>query len=331
MRSSFALGDLLTSAFRNKLLILLTTVAGGVAMYLYAANLPDRYSGQATLISEAGLSSIIALDGFDAPRIIDPLATTSIVDTIGTPLVISRAIDALSPNLLARLEVEAGIENAPAQAADPADPDALRKSLILRFLSRNLEVNNSGRSYVVSVRYNSVDPELAAAVANAVVEGYLLHREALKNDVYTQMLGALGSEIDGLKNELLAAERTAQTMREQVELLSSTPRTLAERQQEEAIAESAELYAQQREAEREAEATAAVYERLLSRHREIQSRIGSPEVAVHVFSPAIIPLEPSGFNVKPLLLALGVVAGLLVGLSLGLLGDAWRSRRAAGQ
>ena len=70
--------------------------------------------------------------------------------------------------------------------------------------------------------------------------------------------------------------------------------TLTGQKQDEAIEASASVYAQQREAEREVEATAAVYERLLLEQRQLQSRIGAPELTVQLFAPAVVPLSPAG-------------------------------------
>ena len=57
--------------------------------------------------------------------------------------------------------------------------------------------------------------------------------------------------------------------------------------------------------------------------------MGEPEIAVQLFSPATVPTRPSGFNVKPILLMLGIVAGLLAGLSIGLIRERIQRHRKA--
>ena len=69
------------------------------------------------------------------------------------------------------------------------------------------------------------------------------------------------------------------------------------------------------------EATAVVYEQLLLEHRQIQSRMGEPEITVQLFSPAVVPTRPSGFNAKPVILALKLMT-VSVGLTVAMIGSA---------
>ncbi len=233
---------------------------------------------------------------------------------------------AVAPKAAPNTAPKTAPNTAPAPAA--IDP-ALERALLIRHLSHNLEVSNSGRSYVVNIRYTSKNPDLSAAVANAVANGYLRLRSDLRLNVYRRMLANLETEIEELTNNLEQAERRAQSTRERGRLMQMRFETLTGQKQDEAIEASANVYAQQRKAEREVEATAAVYERLLLEHRQVQSRIGAPELTVQLFAPAVVPLSPAGFNAKPVILALGLMAGFLLGSSLAILRQAWRRRRVA--
>ncbi|HRO13475.1 MAG TPA: hypothetical protein PLL33_00210 [Paracoccus sp. (in: a-proteobacteria)] len=321
--AAFTLGDVFDAIRRSPLLVVLLTVLGGGGAFLAAKVMPTTYSATAKLISDADRSGIIVTGRAETSSTAEDTATATIVETIDTPVALGHALDTLSPELQAVLA--STIELSPTAEAD----EALRRALLIRHMSHNLEVSHSGRSYVVDISYNSKSPELSAGIANAVAQGYLRSRSDLRLSVYRQMLANLEREIEELTNFLKLAEQRAQTTRERGRLLSMRFEALTGQKQDEAIAASANVYAEQREAEREVEATAAVYERLLLEHREIQSRIGAPELTVQLFAPAVVPLSPSGFNAKPVILALGLAAGFLMGASLAILRHAWGRRRQA--
>ena len=310
----------------HKWLVVLAVLIGGVLAYGFGKMIPQRYAAEVALISDASLSGIIDQRMGEPLPQTDPSATETVVETIGSNIVLRRGLAALSPEVLAALREEGEIEAQLAEITDSpiTDPAELEIALLSRHVARGLEINNSGRSYTIYVRYRSADPIVSAAVANALANAYLDYRSELKRSGYANSLANLDRELATLKGELQEAERRAQSMREQMKLLDKRSEALTGRQQEDAIAQSAELFSRQREAEREAEAAASVYERLLLNQREIQSRIDAPELHVYLFAPAVVPTRPSGFNVKPVLLLLGLLAGFLAGTSLALL----RSKKA---
>ena len=322
----FTFADVFRVIRKNLLISLLLAGAGGAGAYVVAEGIPDRYAATAQLISDAGRSGLITTNNEGPDETGDATATSTMVETIGTSAVLNHALAEMSPEGFALLAQSAKIDPVP---ADLAGMDDETRQALLRALSQSLTVNNSGRSFVINLSYLSESPLLSADAANAVAEGYLRYRMELRNAVYAKMLANLQQQIADLTSGLKAAEQTAQTMREKVRLLAQRNDVWVEGRQDQAIAENAELYASQREAEREVAATAVVYERLLLEHRQIQSRMGEPEIAVQLFSPAVVPTRPSGFNVKPILLMLGITAGLLAGLSIGLIRERIQRHRKA--
>lgn len=321
--ASFTLGEVFAAIRRSPLLVLLFTALGGGGAFVAAKAMPDSYSATAKLISDADRAGIIQRTEPGTQVTAEDAATATIVETIDTPVSLAYALDALTPGQQTELIVTAEFP--------PDEPmtEAQQRAQLLRHMSRSLDVTHSGRSYVVNITYNSESPELSATIANAVAQGYLKSRSDLRLDVYQQMLVNLDRELDTLTRDLEEAERRAQTTRERGRLMQLRFETLTGQRQTEAIEASAEVYAQQREAEREVQATAAVYEQLLLEYRRIQSRIGAPELTVQLFAPAVVPLTPAGFNAKPIILALGLVAGFLAGSSLAILRSAWQRRRLA--
>lgn len=311
---SFTLGDLFSAIGRYWFLVLLLTAAGGAGGYWLAKGLPDRYASEVTLISDSERSGMVDTGGAGTVAIVDPSATTTVVETIGSTVVLERAMATLSPETLARLTAAAGLGPEFADATPEQKHAAIR-----RYLSRNLDVTNSGRSYVIRVSYRSPDPVLSADAANAIANSYLAYRSELKRDVYEDVLNDLGEELASLKAELQAADHIAQSMREEARLVAKRFDALTGLQQESAIGQTAPLFARQREAEREADATAAVYERLLLKQRDIMSRMEGREINVQLFSSAVVPTRPSGFNAKPAVLGLGILGGFFVGASLAVM------------
>ncbi|WBU63489.1 hypothetical protein [Paracoccus aerodenitrificans] len=313
---SFSFSDVLRALWRNLPLVLVLSVLGGVGAYFMARSLPDQYSASAKLISDAARAGLITRQGETADETGEVTATSTIVETMVTPVVLGHALDEMSPEVVALLAESGRSPNEP-PPVDQTENEG--RQALLRTLGQNLQVSNSGRSFVVNLSYTAENPVLAAGAANAVAHGYLAYRLELRNAVYQEMLENLQQQITDQTNGLRSAEQTAQTMRERVRLLSQRSDVWAEDEQDNAIAQNAELYSRQREAEREVDATAVVYERLLLEHRQIQSLMGEPEISVQLFSPAIVPTQPSGFNVKPVIILLGIVTGCLLGLTIGLI------------
>lgn len=324
--SAFTIADVLNSALRNKYLILMMTLLGLAAAFAVATRLTKHYTTDSALIWDTSMSAITDGDTGAATAMIDPSATTTIVETLSTPAVVENAVATLPPAIYQQLLEELGIGEFVAKNEHPGDAE-LKKPLMVDYVLRNASIYNSGRSYVIRIYYKSTDPETAAVVANAIAQAYLAYRIELKRAAYKSMLSSLDSQILDLKAKLDTADVQAQTKREETRLLTERSEGLTGGQREQAIADSAAIFAGLREAEREADATGLIYERLLRNQRELQSRIQTPELDVHLFAPAITPLEPSGFNAKPVLILLGAGSGFLFGLELGLLRDRLRGRR----
>ncbi|MFD0462864.1 hypothetical protein ACFQY9_14400 [Microvirga aerilata] len=185
---------------------------------------------------------------------------------------------------------------------------------LINHVSGWLDVANGGRSYTIQVRYTSEDPMLSAAITNTLVNEYLAYTSERKRQIYVQTGSNLSNKINSLKHELQSAERNAQMLREQVRIQELRSGALTGSKQEQVISDNAQAYANAREAEREAQAIAAVYERFLLRQREAEGRQDLPGADAWLLSVARPPLKPSGLG-RSLFLGLGGVAGFFIGAS----------------
>lgn len=320
---SFRLGDLLTAIRRHMLLVVILSAAGAGGGWLLGQRVVPRYAAESVLLTDATLSGLVDAGTDRGMTVADPAATTTIVESITTSAVLDRTLALLSPAAIESLAQRADLAAKTALAPDAATAEAMRLPLLREALNEDLRVDNSGRSYLVLVGFRSTDPAVAAEVPNALARAYLDYRGDLKRSASRVMLDSIDSDLVGLRRRLSEAERTAQEMRERLRIAAAQNEALTGRQQQEALVASADLFASQREAERDALATGAVYERMLLQQRELQRDLQTPEVNVQLFSPAVVPLTPSGLNIKPILLMLGLIGGFFVGAAFA----AWSERR----
>ena len=146
----FTFADVFQVIRKNLLITLLLAALGGAGAYMVAERMPDRYSATARLISDAGRSGLITANNEGPDETGDATATSTMVETIGTNAVLNHALAEMSPEGLALLAQSAKIDPAPADLAT-ADEDT--QQALLRALSQNLTVNNSGRSFVINLSY----------------------------------------------------------------------------------------------------------------------------------------------------------------------------------
>lgn len=320
---SFTVLDLLQTAGRHWFLVTVLAGALGAGGFFAASTMKPSYSAEAVLISDARRTGIVEIDGEARDSFEDASATGTVVETVASDVVIRRALTALPPEAVEQLRLMSGVT----AAAEEGTPVTDETTVIARYISDVIEVDNSGRSYAIAVRFVSDDPALSAGIANAVAQSYVAQRSDMRRETYARMLQGTEAELAKLRSQLRDAESRAQTAREQSQLLTLNSRTLSGEAQRRTIAESAALFATQREAERDAAAVASVYERLLAERSNLTSRMDLPELNVQIFAAAPVPQEPSGMNPKPVLTGLGVIAGALMAISLGLMIDRARGRR----
>ena len=318
MTRTFGLADASRVLWRYKWLVLLLACAGGVAGYFVGARMPVRYSSAAALISDTEQARILDLESQQSSLIIDPSATTTLVETIRTTVIIEQALTDLPPESYQAL-LEEGRIREQMQELGAGDSPEIERALAVEYVLDNLNVSNSGRSYVIDIEYRSLDPRLASTVANAVARAYLQYRSKLRGDSYAILIQNLEKEVANQRLGVQSAELMAETAREERRVLTQRASALSGPQLEDEIVLSAKLFARQREAEREADALASIYENTLRAQLRLKAAQASPEINVQMFSEATTPLKPAGIGMKPVLVAFGATFGFLLGLGIGIL------------
>jgi uncharacterized protein involved in exopolysaccharide biosynthesis len=327
---STTLGDVLSAIRQNKLIVSSALILGMVGALGLSKFFPDRYTAQALLIASPAMSRIADLRRETEALQVDPMAIRTIVETLGSIPIIEKAVQSLPPNVHESLAASAATKK---NASIPFCPAALCQSnsrngepdgaaagqstdarAITNYVLHNLKAENGGRSYIIQIQYLASDPEMSAAITNAVVSEYLSFRTEQKQRFLNETSVNLKAKLASLKDELQEAERAAQVRREQVRIQERQSESLTGSQQEMVVSEKADAYAKLRQAEREAQAIASVYEHFLLRQRELEGRYDLPETEVQLLSPAQVPLAPDSVSSK-VILGLGGLAGLLVGVS----------------
>lgn len=86
---------------------------------------------------------------------------------------------------------------------------------------RELEVLRAGRgAQIVTVRYRSRDPVMAAAVPNALTDGFIRHKNETSKTENRSRAGFLREQVSNYEVELAAAEARLQAFREQEQIIS---------------------------------------------------------------------------------------------------------------
>jgi uncharacterized protein involved in exopolysaccharide biosynthesis len=106
-----------------------------------------------------------------------------------------------------------------------------REERVLKVFYDNLDVFRVDGSRVISVTFVSKDPELAARVANALVEEYIDLQSSVKRETTDLAATALEPQIERLRAEVQAAQQRVEAFRTEKDLLLGADNQTLDRQQ----------------------------------------------------------------------------------------------------
>ncbi len=159
------------------------------------------------------------------------------------------------------------------------DPEFISpEERVLKAFYRNLKVFRVEGSRVIAVEFTSTDPELAATIANTIVEEYLALQSAAKRQTTEFAATALEPQIKRLEEDVKTAQERAETFRASSDLLLGADNLTLNQQQ------LGEVNSQLSEA-RAAESETAAKARLI---RELLNSGGSLETASDVLNSPLI-------------------------------------------
>ncbi|MBR1229039.1 hypothetical protein JQ600_29570 [Bradyrhizobium sp. AUGA SZCCT0176] len=180
--------------------------------------------------------------------------------------------------------------------------------------ARNLSAKRVGSTYIIEIAYDSADPERAVKILNAVAETYIVgqmdakYKSALQNERWVKdRTIELSSQVSAAK-KALADKRNA----------IADPADDAGRPSQSMASMQGEL----RELEATAEAAARSYDNFLrvQRYMEATQQQPSPTFEAYQLTDVSRPLTASTPKVG-IALGISTVAGLLLGIAIGMLRD----------
>ena len=266
-------GELL-AAVRRRIWVMVATVGLALGLaYAYSQYATPRYQAEAMVLIENQNPNLLSVES-----VVRGVATD--VETIRSESLV------LSSRMLSeRVVTKLGLENDPEFLSTDDEAtlitDSQRASKVVTKFQSQLDILPVDDSRVISVSFSSTDPVKAAAVANTLVDEYILAQIEAKFES-TQRVGSwLSERIAELQDTVAASENAVEQARQAFGLLEGRGVTLAEQ-------ELAELNSQLIVARAERTATQA-------RLRQIQNLINTPtglDSAIEVLdSPIVLRLR----------------------------------------
>lgn len=154
-----------------------------------------------------------------ARQVVTQLGLAEAVPETAEPSLLSSLVPTAIEHARRLVERLRGIEQPSGSQPAPLPPDPV--TLAVDDLLAGLAVSADSRSYLVTVRYLSPDPELSARLANAVTAAYLRWRSAANEEASGRTANWIAGQIEAALLALREAEAEITAFRERTGLLGS--------------------------------------------------------------------------------------------------------------
>jgi exopolysaccharide transport family protein len=256
------LGRLFAGIARDWRRIVVVALAMTVLAFAVTSMLTSKYMGETRILIETRESELTRIEpnGQDTPAILDQEGVTSQVEVISSSDIVRKVVrdfDLTSrrefnpePNVFARGLIMVGLLTDPSTLA-PEDR-------AMKAFRERLDVYRVDNSRVIVVEFSSADPELAAAVPNAMADAYIGVQQQAKQQSNTDATSWLEPEIADLREKVKEAEERVADFRGKSDLLiGQNNSVLATQQLSELSTELSRVRANRSAAEANAEAVRA--------------------------------------------------------------------------
>ncbi len=198
------------------------------ATYFGLGHVQPTYTSETTILIQTGESNLTQTTQANPEQTataLDEQAITSQVQLI-------RSRD-LATSVAAKLDLASRAEFNPAlrskslidriltAAGLAAKPGRAVEDQVLEAYYKKLSVYAVDKSRVIVIDFNSTDPALAAAAANAIAEGYIALQREAKRDSTADAAKYLSAQIGELRTKVKDAEGKVETFRSQNDLFAS--------------------------------------------------------------------------------------------------------------
>jgi exopolysaccharide transport family protein len=208
------------SLWYRKWQIIVPTIAMGLLAFVVVNLITPRYRSEARILIEGRDNVFLRADAEKSSdrSVVDPEAVTSQVQVVLSRDLARQVIKQLKLGERPEFDPVLGGISLPRALLGlfgfAKDPLGLNpEERVLEAYYDRLSVTALDRSRVISVTFESSDPEFAARVANAVVDGYLEMQQAAKQDQARSAGQYLAGEIDNMRKKVADAEAKVEEFR----------------------------------------------------------------------------------------------------------------------
>lgn len=189
-------------SIRKRLIpIAIVTLASFVLTALLYLWTEPRYIATATMVVERQSQELIPQTNSAEPLATDSPSVDTAVKVLQSPAIAGRVVDALKLTQIAEFNPDLEKQPAPSQAQSPGARDRA-----IRILIGSLEAKREGVSYAIAVNYASSDPQMAARVANGVIDQYIQSNIDNQSGASKRAAALLGTRLEQLRSQVLSAE-----------------------------------------------------------------------------------------------------------------------------
>ena len=205
----------------RRFIAVLTAMAVCVGAYIAFVHATPRFEATATVLRDAAEQRVIDIDTVVAGPSRDVSELNSEVEILRSRDLLGQVVDRLSlvesPEFNASLRpvgiVAENIATLRAWFDPPQDiwlsaeeRDRLTRETAVTALGHAVAIRNIPQSFVYEVRVTSASPDMAARIANTLVEAYIARQVAVKFDAMTDATTYLTGQVADLRQQLEGAE-----------------------------------------------------------------------------------------------------------------------------
>lgn len=221
--------------WRRKLLILGAIALGVGLAILQISFMTPRYTAGTLVLIDPRKTSVVDVESVLSSLTPEQGAVESEVQLLMSSSIAMKVVERLGlyddpefnpalraerPSLLSFLDPRRWLGEAwdSVLAVDPAMPSPEQqkrkeRATVIQIFLGNVKVAVQGKSFVINVRFDSVDPEKAARIADTIADVYLVDQLEAKFEATRRATEWLESRLSGLRTQVAAAERAVESYR----------------------------------------------------------------------------------------------------------------------
>ena len=207
------LRDVLRTLWRHKMVVFGTIVAITALSIVVVFQLTSLYTAETRVVIEPRETKVVDIEAVMSGLPANQSSILTEVEMLQSESLVGKVVDQL------RLTEDPEFNKDVPSTAQERRPEA-RAEAIENFL-RRLTVSPLGRSYVISIQFESADPRKAALITNTLADHYLTEQLEIKFDATRRATEWLSQRLGGLRQKMLEGQRAAEAYREEMGLIDA--------------------------------------------------------------------------------------------------------------